>query len=1032
VIGPLIDFALRRRALVIIIVLGVAGLGIFAFRAVPIDSFPDLTPTMVQIFTSSPGLSAEDVETQISYPIEKAMNGLPRLDRVQSISVYGLSRVNVYFEDGTDTYFARQLVGERLNEARSAIPAGLGSPEMGSITTGLGDVFMYRLKNEPGYHHSLMEQRTAQDWIVKPILRTVPGVTEVLSVGGYERQYQVRLDQNALLARGLAIDDVRQALEANNRNVGASLLERGGEAYVVRGHGWISPGDQGLADLRNIVVAERNGVPVTVGDVAQVGYGPAERAGTQVANGVESVGGDVYKLIGADTQALLARITAKIETVAAALPKGMTLVPYYSQAALVRDAVGTVSDALLEGAVLVLAVLYLFLGNLRSTLIVVASLPLSMLVAFIAIDAAGMTANLMSLGGLAIGIGMMVDGSVVMVENIFRHCESAVEGHHSMVALVRTAAHEVAQPIVFAIAIIIIVFLPLFTLQGVEGKMFAPMALTISFALGGALLLALTLVPVLASFAFKPGVAMREPRLVRVLRAGYRPLVTGAVRRPVVVVVVALAAFAGSLALFPFLGSEFVPTLREGTFYVESALPPGGSLDSSIAYAKKEQAALKEFPEVVGTYSRVGRTEIGGDPDPINTMATTIVLKPLDLWPAGVDYEALQDEMAARLQKEVPELSNNFSQPIQLRTDELISGVTAEVAISIYGDDLKTLQTLAARVADIADDTPGAGDVAARDQFGQPEISVEPDRAALARYGISVDRLMHDLETGVGGSIVGQVFEGTRHFDIQLRLAEAHREHLSDIRNLPLRAADGAIVPLGRVARVDVFVGPKEISRNNASRRALVTLNVRGRDLGSVMKDIQAALKAKLQLPPGYFIEYGGQFKNQQRAMHRLYVVVPITLALIFLLLFFSFNSLRYATLIFLNVPFAVTGGIVSLYLSGLYLSVPAAVGFIAVFGVAVLNGVVLVSYINQLRDQGMPTEDAVRLGAERRLRPVLMTASVAILGLIPLMVANGIGANVQRPLAVVVVGGLITSTVLTLVVLPSLYRFFSARHDDL
>lgn len=1030
-INSIIEFALKRRALIFVLVAGVAALGYFSFRTVPIESFPDVTPTMIQVFTSSPGLSAEDIETQISYPIERAMNGLPKVARIQSTSVFGLSRVNIYFEDGTDVYFARQLAAERLNQAKAEIPAGLGDPQLGPITTGLGTVFMYTLQNKPGYHFSLTQMRTAQDWTVKPLLRTVPGVTEVLSVGGFERQYQVNVNQNALLARGLTIDDVRAALLANNRNVGASLLRRGGEAYVIRGHGWIAPGNQGLADIRNIVVAKRNETPIYIKDVAQVEYGAAVRTGAQVSNGEESVGGDVLKLIGANTQAALDHIMRKIKTIQAALPKGMTLVPYYSQAQLIDNAIGTVTEALLEGAALVLIILFLFLGNFRSTLIVVASLPLSVLIAFIAMNYVGMTANLMSLGGLAIGIGMMVDGSVVMVENIFRHMEEHPDRHASMTSIVSVAAREVAQPIVFAIAIIVIVFLPLFTLQGVEGKMFSPMAMTISFALAGALILALTLVPVLSSVAFKPDMKPREPKLVGLLRRGYQPILRWSVGHPLIVVAIATAAFGGSLSLFPLLGTEFVPTLREGTFYVESALPPGGSLESSILYAKKAQAIFRSFPEVSGTYSRVGRTEIGGDPDPINTFATTIILKPLGEWLSGVGYEQLQARMADRLSKELPEITNNFSQPIQLRTDELISGVKAQIAVSIYGDDLKKLQELADRIKNIADDTPGAVDVAAVDQFGQPQISVEPDRKALARYGISVDTLMKTLETGVGGTSVGQVFEGTKHFEIQLRLAPSERSYVSNIRDLPLRAADGAIVPLSRVATVDVSIGAKAISRNDASRRALVTLNVRGRDMGSVVREIQQAVRSQVQLPPGYFVEYGGQFENQQRAMQRLYIVVPITLGLIFLLLFFSFNSVRYAVLIFLNIPFAITGGIVSLYLTGEYLSVPAAVGFIAVFGVAVLNGVVMVSYINQLREEGYPADEAIRLGAERRLRPVLMTASVAILGLIPLLIANGIGANVQRPLAVVVVGGLFTSTLLTLVVLPTLYPLFAAPRRD-
>jgi len=1032
-INFLIDFALKRRALVLILLAGVAGVGIFAFRSVPIDSFPDVTPTMVQIFSSAPGLSPEDVEAQISYPVEKAMYGLPNLDRVQSTSLFGLSRVNVYFKDGMDVYFARQLVGERLTTARDEIPAEFESPQMGPLTTGLGNVLMYRLKDEPGFHHSLMEKRTIQDWLVKPRLLTVPGVTDVLSVGGFERQYQVNLNMNAMQARDITIDAVRQALQANNRNVGASFLERGGEEYIIRGHGWISSGEKGLQDIRDIVVSEQEGTPVYVSDIAEVAYGPAVRRGAQLSNGEESVGGDIYKLVGTNTQEVLDRLESRIKEIDQTLPKGLKLESYYSQEDLVANAIGTVEHALLEGALLVIIILYLFLGNVRSTFIVVSVLPLSALIAFIGMKYMGMSANLMSLGGLAIGIGMMVDGAVVMVENVFQIMAEWREKGRTVdvAAAVLTAAREVANPIAFAILIIIVVFLPLFSLQGIEGKMFSPMAYTISFALVGALLLTLTLVPVLSSLGLRPPASEDEPRLVRLLKAGYRPLLHWAVKNPFRVTAGTLALFLGSLALTPLLGSEFVPVLREGTFYVESALPPGGNLDSSIEYSRKAQAVFSEFPEVTGTFSRIGRTEVGGDPDPINTMATTIMLKPLSEWHSGMNYEQLQSAMADRLAERVPELSNNFSQPIQLRSDELITGVKAQVVISVYGAELETLQTLANRIKDIADDTQGAVDVAAVDQFGKPQILVEPDRQALARYGISVDTLLSDLETGVGGSIVGQVLEGTRRIDIQLRLAEDQRSQVSDIQNLPLRTADGAIIPLNRVANVKVFVGPKEISRNDASRRAVVMLNVRGRDMGSVVKDIQLAIKQKIQLPAGYFIEYGGQFENQQRAMQRLYIVVPITLGLIFLLLFFSFNSLRNAALIFLNVPFAMTGGIVSLFISGLYLSVPGAVGFIAVFGVAVLNGVVLVSYINQLREEGIPVHEAVRIGAERRLRPVLMTASVAILGLIPLLLANGIGANVQRPLAAVVVGGLITSTLLTLVVLPAIYAWIETKKEN-
>ena len=1030
-IDAMIRTALSNRLLVLVFAAAVLLAGIFAFRSVPIDSFPDVTPTMVQVFTASPGLSPEDVETQISYPVSIAMYGLPGLERVQSTSIFGLSRVNIYFEDGTDIYFARRLVNERLAQARQEIPEGMGNPQLGPLTTGLGRVFMYTVENVDGAEYTATELREAQDWIVKPQLRTVPGVTGVLSIGGFEKQYQVNLDPKALAARNLTVGDIRSALAANNRNVGASFIQRSGEEYIVRGYGWIDSGEKGLDDLRNIMVSEAQGTPVYLGDIAEIEFGPAIRRGTLMKNGEEGVGGFVLKLIGTNTQDLLTAIETKVATINDALPDGMRMKPYYSQADLVGKAVGTVEKALLEAAVLVLVLLWLFLGNVRSTLIVIISLPLSALVAFIAMRYVGMSANLMSLGGLAIGIGMMVDGSVVMIENIFRHMEERQDEDVTLPRLVGEAAREVAKPIAFAIAIIIIVFLPLFTLEGVEGKMFSPMAYTISFALAGSLIVALVLVPVLTTLLFKKGSVHGEPRLVGWLRKGYRPLLDAVVAYPKRTVAAALVLFAGGLALFPMLGTEFVPTLREGTFLVRSTLPPGANLDTANQYAGRVADVMREYPEVTGVYARVGRAEVGGDPEPVNVVASLVALKSLDEWKSGRDYEELQTAMAERLSDEVPGLANNFSQPIQLRTDELLSGIMAEVVISIYGEDLDELARIGEEVTAIAREVPGSADVRMQQQGGKPQIVVRPDRQALARHGISLDEVLGVVETGIGGAKAGQVFEGIRRFDIFVRMEEPARTSVDDIRSLNFRTSAGALIPLSQIADIEVYRGPKKISRSKASRRLFVQLNVRGRDMGSVVSDIRQRIAEEVEMPAGYFVEYGGQFENQERAMARLYVVVPITLGLIFLLLFMAFSSVRYAALIFLNVPFAVTGGLFSLWISGQYLSVPGAVGFIAVFGVAVLNGVVMVSYINELRERGRSLEEAVRLGAERRLRPVLMTASVAILGLIPLLLANGIGANVQRPLATVVVGGLVTSTALTLLVLPAVYRWFAEPRSE-
>lgn len=1019
--------------MVIVLALGVLGLGYWSFERVPVDAFPDATPTMIQVFTAAPGLSPVDVEKQISYPIEISMYGIPNLERVQSTSVFGLSRVNIYFEDGTDYFFARQLVLERLQDAREAIPDGLGNPGLGPMTTGLGQVMMYVVTDKPGgKSYSLTELREAQDWIVKPMLRTSTGVTGVLSVGGHEKQYQVRLNINAMLARDIAIQDVTQAIKSNNRNVGASFLERGGEEYVIRGYGWIDPDEKGIGDIREIVLTEHNGNPVTVDDIAEVTYGGAIRRGALVANEEEAVGGFIMKLIGSNTQDVLSTVNNRVIAINKALPDGMVIEPFYSQDELIDKAVATVTDSLMIGAVLVLVFLYIFLGNLRSTLIIMAALPFSSLVAFIGMNWLGISANLMSLGGLAIGIGIMGDGATVMLENVFRHLEERGQDDNlSMNRLILEACQQVARPVVFSFSIIVIVFLPLFTLQGTEGKLFKPMAYTFALAIAGALMLALLLVPVLTSLLFSKDSVQKEPRIVAAMRKSYRPIVAAAVKRRGWVLGITLAAFVGSLALFPLLGTEFMPTLREGTLVVRSVLPPAANLDKSIDYSKRIQANVSEFPEVTGAYSRVGRAEVGGDPEPVNVVFTVVNLKPLDTWEWGRNYEGLQSAIAERLEHKVPGLANNVSQVIQLRTDELMSGVRAQVVISIFGEDLDELAEIGEEVAGIAKTVPGAVDVRAQQQGGKNQIMIRPDRKKLARLGISTDEFLEFVEVGIGGESAGQVFEGIRRFPIFVRLKESQRDQLDQLKQLPIRTAQGALIPLSQVADFQVFQGPKMISRNKASRRLVVQLNVRGRDMGSVVEDIQSKVDQQVDMPPGYFTEYGGQFENQQRAMKRLYLVVPITLLLIYLMLFAAFNNVRHATLIFMNIPFATIGGIVALWLGGLYLSVPAAVGFIAVFGVAVLNGNVLVEYINQLREKGMSMTEAVVTGGEHRLRPVLMTATTTIGGLIPLLLADDIGSNVQRPLAAVVVGGLLTSTLLTLLVLPAMYSWFGGDHIE-
>ncbi|HLR31802.1 MAG TPA: CusA/CzcA family heavy metal efflux RND transporter, partial [Fodinibius sp.] len=726
------------------------------------------------------------------------------------------------------------------------------------------------------------------------------------------------------------------------------------------------------------------------------------------------------------TQDLLAQIDQKVDAINKALPEGMVMEAFYSQGQLVDKAVGTVTNALYIGAILVLVVLFFFMGDVRSTLIIISTIPIAFLIAFIGMNLMGISANLMSLGGLAISIGMIGDSATVIVENTYRLLEERKGQDVSLFRIVGEAAREVIRPVVFATSIIIIVFLPLFSLEGVEGKMFKPLAYTITFALAGAIFLALTYIPIISSYILPDKGMDKEPWLVRKVKGASRPLIEKSTKYPKMVFGAALVLFAASMAVFPFLGTEFQPTLREGTYAVRSVLPPGANLRTTTEYTKRLQESMQTFPEVEGVYSRVGRAEVGGDPEPVNVIFNVVDLKPLDQWEWGRDYEELQTAMAQKLNEDLPGVASNFSQPIQLRTDELLSGVRAQVVASLYGDDLDTLARKAQEIAAVAESVEGAVDVRAQQQGGKPQILVRPDREQLARLGISIDDFLNTVETGIGGSVAGQVFEGIRRFDIFVRLQEGQRSQINQLRELPIRTAEGALVPLSQIADVEVFTGPKMISRNKASRRTYVQLNVRGRDMGSVVNEIQQKVEEQVDLPAGYFTEYGGQFENQQRAMSRLMIVVPITLGLIFFMLFSTFGSWRYAVLIFLNIPFATIGGIFALWISGLYLSVPAAVGFIAIFGIAVLNGLVLVSYINQLREEGMEMGKSVVQASLLRLRPVLMTALTTGLGLLPLLLANDIGSNVQRPLAAVVVGGLFTSTLLTLVVLPSIYRWFA------
>ena len=1021
-IDALIQQALRQRFLVLLFALGVVAYGVWSMFRLNVDAFPDVTNIQVQINTEAPGLAAVEVEQLVTFPIESVMSGLPDIAQVRSISKNGLSIVTVVFEDNVDVYFARQLVLERLQTARERIPAGLGEPKMGPITTGLGQIYRYALAGEG---LSPMELRAINDWLVKIQLRTVPGVADVLSFGGNVRQYQVQVDPDRLVKYGLTFEDVSNALKANNTNAGGWYLEGKQEQLVIRGAGLIRGGEEGLTDIGNVVLKTVEGTPVFVRDVAAVAYGSEIRQGATTMNGQgEVVMGVVLLLKGANTKRVIEGVQAKVAKLQAALPKGVKIVPVYDQADLVNKAVGTVTKALEEAAVLIVIVLFLFLWNVRSALIVVSSIPLSILIAVIMMRWFGLSANLQSLGGLAIGIGMMVDGSIVVVENVVRHLSEHDHAREPLVHRVLRATQEVGQPVFFAVLIIVVVFLPLFTLQGVEGKLFSPMAFTVAFAMLGSLIVALTIVPVLCATVFRSAMSEHEHFLVRWIKAGYRPLLRFALARRLTVSAIAVVALVGSLMMVPFLGTEFVPELDEGSMSIRVTMNPSISLDQSIQIGTKLEQKLLKYPEVTYAFSGIGRPELGGDPEPISNNELIVGLKPQTEWTTARTRAELIKVLEEDL-GEYPGVVLNFSQPIATRVDELLSGVRAQLAIKLFGDDLGVLQEKGRQIEAAIKAVPGASDVQMEQLGGEAQLVVTADRDALARYGLNVAQVMELVSTAIGGKAITQVVDNQRRFDVYVRIAEAYRNDPEAIGNLWISNGEKMRVPLSQVADIRVIEGPPTVSRENAQRRVVIQANVRGRDMGGFVEAAQQAVSRQVQLPAGYFVEWGGQFENQQRAQQTLMVVVPLCLGLIFLLLYLSFNSIRNALLIILNVPLALIGGIFALAISGQYLSVPSSIGFIALFGVAVLNGVVMVSYFNKLVLEGVPVVEAVAQGAMLRLRPVLMTATVASLGLIPLLLATGIGSEVQRPLATVVVGGLVSSTLLTLLVLPALYTWF-------
>lgn len=1063
-LNNLVDWAIRNRLLVLLGLIAALIASFLSIRQLNLDAFPDVTNVQVEVNTEAPGLAAEEVEQLITFPIEAVMYSLPNVEEVRSISKTGLSGISVVFKEGTDIYFARQLVFEQLQAARENIPDGVGTPEMGINTSGLGMVFQYVLLAQPDSGVDAMELRSLNDWVVKLLLLPVSGVTDVLSFGGQVRQYHVQLKPERLLSYGLSASDVIEAIRANNRNAGGWYINRGSEQLVLRAVGLIRSGQDGLIDLGNIPVKESDGVVVKVKDVATTQFGGEIRQGavtmtTRDENGRpvsqgEVLAGIVFKRKGENTKATIDGVYSKLPAIAQALPDGVTLRPYYDQSNLIDKAVSTVIKALLQAFVLIIIVLLLFLMNLRATLLVLLSIPLSIGLALTAMAYWGISANLMSLGGLAIAIGMMVDGSVVMIENIFSHLtkperdlvyansdlanaqSNSSEGQRgveqaqsSALSLkIGQAAREIANPVFFAVMIIVVVFAPLFALEGVEGKLFQPMAISIVAAMLASLLVALIVIPALASFVFIKAPVQKESLVLKPISNVYRRVLGRAMQKRMLVVGIAQGLFFVSLLVMTQLGTEFVPELEEGTLNIRTTLAPSSSLDTSVDLGPKIEAILLEFPEVTYALSLIGRAEVGGDPEPVSNIETYVGLKPVSEWTSADNRYELQALIEEKLSVH-PGLLFSFSQPIATRVDELLSGVKAQLAIKLFGPDLKTLVSTGKQIETLVKQVGGTRGVSMEPIAGEAQLVVRPNRDALARYGMAVEEIISLVSDGIGGQSAGQVINGNERYDIYVRLDKSSRENASQIKDLLIEAPNGAWVRLGDMASINIEAGPPQIRRDDVQRRVVIQSNVEGRDMGSLVEEINERINTEIDLPTGYSVVFGGQYKNQQRAQARLMVVVPISLALIFLLLYFAFGSLGQATLIMVNVPLALIGGIFALWISGQYLSVPGSIGFIALFGVAVLNGVVMVTSINQrVISNTASLKEAIESAANSRLRPVLMTALTSALGLIPLLLSSGVGSEIQRPLATVVVGGIISSTLLTLIVLPTLYSWFSKR----
>lgn len=1035
----IIRFSIEQRWLIILAVLGMAALGIYNYQRLPIDAVPDITNVQVQINTAASGYSPLEVEQRVTYPLETVMAGIPKLEQTRSLSRYGLSQITVIFEEGTDIYFARQLVNERLQGAKDQLPVGI-TPTLGPISTGLGEIYFWTVEADDGAlkpdgtPYTPTDLREIQDWIIKPQLRNVPGVTEVNTIGGYAKEYLIAPDPGKLRSFGLTLQNLIKAVEQNNSNVGAGYIEGHGEQSLVRVPGQV----QSMEQIGQILIANVAGTPIRIQDIAQVGIGKELRTGAATENGREVVLGTAFMLMGENSRAVSHAVDKKMQEINRSLPKGVSAVTVYDRTVLVDKAIATVQKNLLEGAILVIVVLFLFLGNIRAAVLTALVIPLAMLFTFTGMVTGKVSANLLSLGALDFGI--IIDGAVVIVENCVRRLAHAQAHHGRPLTLserlheVFVASKEVRRPLIYGQIIIMIVYLPIFALTGVEGKMFTPMAFTVVTALLGAMILSVTFVPAAVALFIGKRVTEKESLFIRGAKRIYRPALDLAMANKPAVLAFAVVTIVLSGLIGARMGSEFVPSLNEGDFAIQALRVPATSLTQSVEMQQQlERKLLKEFPQIERIFARTGTAEVASDAMPPNISDAYVMLKPQDQWP---DPGLPRDELLRQVQASAAELPGSnyeFSQPIELRFNELISGVRSDVAVKLFGDDMSVLNATATEIAQVLKQVPGASGVNIEQTTGLPVLTIDIDRSQAARYGLTLQEVQDAVAVAIGGRDAGTLFQGDRRFGIVVRLPEALRSDLDAMKRLPIAlptTAGGAVnhIPLGSIATLETTAGPNQVSRENGKRRIVVTSNVRGRDIGSFVSQTQERLQEQVQIPPGYWIDWGGTFEQLESATKRLQIVVPVALLLVFVLLFMMFNNIKDGLLVFTGIPFALTGGIVALWLRDIPLSISAAVGFIALSGVAVLNGLVMLSFIRGLRDEGLSLDAAIREGALTRLRPVLMTALVASLGFVPMALNIGTGAEVQRPLATVVIGGIVSSTFLTLLVLPILYQLSHRR----